>query len=72
MNKDTSQTGFISKNELKFYLDHWGLEMTDKQFEEVYSLMDHDNDGVISYNDFNLSVGLEITPQEGLYFRQDK
>ena len=72
MNKDTSQTGFISKNELKFYLDHWGLEMTDKQFEEVYCLMDVDNDGVISYNDFNLSVGLEITPQEGLYFRQDK
>ena len=62
MNKDTSATGFISKAELKFYLNHWGLEMTEKQFNDVYNLMDIDQDGVISYNDFNQSVGLEITP----------
>ena len=62
MNKDTTATGFISKNELRFYINHWGLEMTEKQFDEVYRMMDVDKDGTISYSDFNLSVGLEITP----------
>lgn len=31
MNKDISTEG-ISPPELKFYLDHWGIRLTDKQF----------------------------------------
>jgi hypothetical protein len=35
-------------------------------------MFDVDKDGKISYNDFHKSVGSEIHPGEGLYFRQDK
>lgn len=31
-----------------------------------------DKDGKISYKDFYNSIGLELYPQEGLYFRQEK
>ena len=72
INKDTTASGFISQKELQFYFDHWGLKMTPEQFQEVYSFFDVDKDGKISYNDFHQSVGSEIHPGEGLYFRQDK
>lgn len=30
MNKDLNASGFISRGELKYYLDHWGLKMSEK------------------------------------------
>ena len=53
MNKDINQSGYISTNELKFYLNHWGLKLNDKEFQAIYDAFDVDNDGKISYNDFH-------------------
>ena len=69
MNKDTSESGIISKPELKFYFNHWGLKMSEKQFDKIYDMFDADKDGKISYNDFHKSIGSEIHPGETLYFR---
>ena len=69
MNKDITAAGYITPNEFRFYLNHWGLKITDKQFWEVYSMFDVDGDGKISYSDFHQAVGSEIHPGESLYFR---
>mmetsp|Transcript_27459 Transcript_27459/g.41753 ORF Transcript_27459/g.41753 Transcript_27459/m.41753 type:complete len:108 (+) Transcript_27459:1478-1801(+) len=71
MDLNVSKTGAISKKELKYYLNFWGLTISDKAFEKIYSKFDLDGDGVISYKDFQLSIGSEMFPMEGLYFRQD-
>jgi Ca2+-binding EF-hand superfamily protein len=69
MNKDITASGYLSKDELKFYFTHWGLSMTNEEFEKVYDYFDIDKDGKISYFDFNKAVGPEIHPGETLYFR---
>lgn len=71
MNKDIHTEG-ISPNELKFYLTHWGLALTESKFKEIYAMFDIDKDGKISYTDFNQAIGNEIHPGETLYFRQEK
>ena len=68
MNKDISTEG-ISPPELKFYFNHWGIKMTDEQFQEIYEWFDADGDGCVSYQDFNAAVGSEIHPGETPYFR---
>ena len=72
MNKEVSPEGAqdgITKPELRFYCNHWGLKMTDEQFDEIYAMFDADGDGVVSYSDFSHAVGHEIHPGETLYFR---
>eukprot|EP00347_Sterkiella_histriomuscorum_P012608 403367915 len=70
LNKE--KTGFIEAQELRFYFKHWGLDLTDQQFQFIFNKFDCDKDGKISYKDFHKSVGSEIHPGETLYFRQDK
>lgn len=72
MDLNIEKTGKISKRELKFYLNFWGIDLNDKEFDLVFDKFDLDRDGLISYKDFQLSIGSEMFPQEGLYFRQDK
>ena len=67
MNLD--KTGGISPDELKFYIQHWGLEVSDTKFTELFNYIDADADGKISYKDFTVRVGSEIHPGETLYFR---
>ena len=67
-----SKTGKITQDEFKFYLNHWGITTTPQEFEEIWSKYDLDKDGFISYADFQATLGMELFPQEGLYFRQDK
>jgi Ca2+-binding EF-hand superfamily protein len=62
----------MKKSELKFILIHWGLQVPDSTFEDLFNHLDEDKDGLISYNDFVKRVGSEIHPSESLYFRQDK
>ena len=71
MDLNIEKTGKISTRELKFYLNFWGITITDKEFEDVFNRFDLDGDGVISYKDFQESIGSEMFPSEGLYFRQD-
>ena len=47
------------------------MELSEEQFEKVFNRFDLDKDGFISYKDFQLSIGMDMFPQEGLYFRQD-
>lgn len=65
------KTGNISPEELRYQLNFWGLEISDDQFNKVFSKFDQDKDGKISYKDFQLSIGADMFPAEGLYFRQD-
>lgn len=50
---------------------HWGYYLDDDQFQILFNKLDYDKDGKISYEDFQNSVGNEISPPEFLYFRQD-
>jgi Ca2+-binding EF-hand superfamily protein len=69
MNKNYDSSGYISHDELQFYLNHWGLKLKEKEFMAIYNAFDVDGDGKISYSDFHKSVGPEIHPGETLYFR---
>lgn len=57
--------------ELKNYLKHWGIYLTEEQFKVLFDKFDSDKDGKITYEDFQNTVGNEINPPEFLYFRQD-
>lgn len=70
MNKERDSA--IAEDELRFYLQHWGLNLTDDQFKYIFKMFDSDGDGMINYMDFHNAVGHEIHPGETLYFRQDK
>jgi len=69
MDLNIEKTGKISRREFKFYLNFWGLEITEDEFNNVFNKFDIDGDGVISYKDFQVSIGAEMFPAEGLYFR---
>lgn len=64
-----SKSGKIKPWELRYYLKHWGLEPSDQIFNEIFSGLDQDNDGVISYKDFKAAVGKIVNPTEELFFR---
>lgn len=69
MDMNMEKTGSIKPNELRFYLKHWGILISDAEFDKLFSVFDADKDGQISYSDFVKTVGTEIHPSEGLYFR---
>jgi len=46
------KSGTISRKELKFYLDFWGMDVSEKDFERCFNRFDVDGDGQISYKDF--------------------
>lgn len=56
---------------LKHYLNHWGITVDESTFKRLYEQLDYDGDGIISYADFQRTVGARIHPGEGLFFRQD-
>ena len=62
---------YIDRDELIFFLKHWGFPLNPNQEEIVFSYFDKDGDGQISYTDFVQSIGYEIHPSETLYFRQE-
>lgn len=68
---NSAKSGAIMPSELKYYLTHWGFYLTDSQFQALFNRLDYDQDGKVSYEDFQNSVGKEISPPEFLYFRQD-
>lgn len=68
---DVSKTGTISPADLKFYLTHWGVAADEPTFMELFNYFDFDGDGEISYKDFQLTVGKEMQPDQGAYWRRD-
>ena len=49
---NVSKTGKISKDEFKFYLQFWGINITEEKFLKIFAKYDLDCDGAISYKDF--------------------
>ena len=70
MNLNIDKSGSITKKDLALYFYSW--QLSPQQFNWLYEKFDCDKDGKISYNDFTKTIGSELYPQEGLYFRQDK
>lgn len=66
-----SKTGFIQYDEFIDLLNSWGFEATEDRLKELFIWLDKDQDNRISYEDLRSTAGLDITPQEALYFRQD-
>ena len=52
MNLNQGKSGKITRTELKFYLNHWGMQVPDDAFESLFNGFDEDQDGLISYKDF--------------------
>jgi Ca2+-binding EF-hand superfamily protein len=52
MDLNIDKSGNISKKELWYYLDFWGMKISQEEFEKVYASFDVDGDGVINYKDF--------------------
>jgi len=69
MDLNIEKTGKISKQEFKYFLQFWGMDISEKEIDKCFTNFDYDGDGFISYKDFQNSIGTEMFPQEGLYFR---
>lgn len=52
MDLNIEKTGKISKREFKFYLNFWGITISEEQFISIFNKFDLDGDGEISYKDF--------------------
>jgi len=52
MDMNMSRTGKISPEELKYFLNFWGMKITEEQFWSIFNKFDLDGDGLISYKDF--------------------
>lgn len=52
MNLNIEKTGKISKREFMFYLEFWGITISEQKFNQIFSKFDLDGDGFISYKDF--------------------
>ena len=63
------KTGWISKKEFRFFLNFWGMDISEEEFNKCFKNFDLDGDGFISYKDFQMSIGSDMFPMEGLYFR---
>jgi len=46
------KTGWIIKDELAYYLAHWGFEYSEEGLDILFTSIDVDKDGKISYEDF--------------------
>ena len=52
MDLNTEKSGAIRPEELRFYFKHWGLNLTEEQFQFLFKKFDFDGDGKINYKDF--------------------
>ena len=67
MNK--SKSGFITKAEFQRSLIQWGFTANDEVTDHLYSWLDEDGDGKVSFDDLRHTAGKDIAPMEQLFFR---
>ena len=48
---NVSKTGKISKDEFNYFLQFWGMNITDEQFDAVFSKFDLDGDGHVTHEE---------------------
>ena len=70
-NLNLGKSGKIQRWEMKYFCDHWGFVMSDAQFAKIFQTFDVDNDGEISYQEFQKVFGAILNPPEGFYFRRE-
>ena len=61
---DRNGDGFISKNEFKHCMMHFGEKFTDDEVEEMIAEADANNDGQIDYTEFSQMILKEIDTAE--------
>ncbi|GMH85122.1 hypothetical protein TL16_g10130 [Triparma laevis f. inornata] len=60
---DNDQTGSVSSDELRRVLENYCYKMNDEEFMKLMNLIDSDHDGRISYEEFMVKIGSEISFQ---------
>jgi len=61
---DRDSSGGIDKEEFKIFLSWFGIEMEEKDLQELFSKFDPDSSGDISYKEFLLYFGSDIQAGE--------
>lgn len=56
---------------MRLILEHWGIQLDEKKFQQIFNIFDKQNKGAISYQDLQTSIGHIVHPAEALFFRQD-
>jgi len=49
----------------------WGFVASDDQIQLLFIWMDRDQDGKLSFEDMKETIGLDVSPKEAVYFRQN-
>lgn len=62
MDLNIEKTGKISLKEFKFFLNFWGMDIPESSITRCFNKFDIDGDGLISYKDFQNSIGSEMFP----------
>ena len=52
-------------------MSFWGFVATDDQTNALFNWMDRDQDGKLSFEDMKETIGLDVSPKEAVYFRQN-
>ena len=52
MDLNIEKTGKISLKEFKFFLNFWGMDISESEIKRCFNTFDLDGDGFISYKDF--------------------
>ena len=52
MDLNIEKSGKISLKEFRFYLNFWGLHISEQEINSCFNKFDVDGDGLISYKDF--------------------
>ena len=59
---------YIQYEHFSELMDSWGFK---NDCRELFDWLDLDKDGKINFNDLRQTAGVEITPMEQFFFRQD-
>lgn len=62
---------YVSFNRFHDLIGFWGFVASSEQIREVFDWLDLDKDGKISFEDVRETIGLDVAPKEGTYFRQN-
>ena len=52
-------------------MNFWGFIAPETEVRNLYNWLDQDKDGQLSFEDLRETIGLDVSPQEGVYFRQN-